>query len=882
MPCGPPVSAPPLAVVHLFTDIEGSTRLWEQQRGVMTAASAAHFELSRQVVQAQRGRWVKPRGDGIHAVFADPLDAVLAMLALQRALVDPGATAGLALKLRCGAHIGADEARDNDFYGPDVNRAARIADAGHGGQMLLSQAVADAVATRLPAGVALRALGAVRLRDLARPEPIHQVLAPPLRQDFPPLRSLEATPNNLPLQISRFIGREAELAALRALVEHNRLVTLFGTGGIGKSRLSLQLGAELLDGFADGVWMVELAPLADAAQVPLALAGVLGIKESATQSLDQALAEHLRERSLLLILDNCEHVLHAAATLAKRLLQAAPRLRVLASSREPLHVGGEAVFPVPSLSAPPLVDGDAPTASALMAHAAVRLFVDRARGAQPAFAVDDVNAAAVADICCRLDGIPLAIELAAARLRALSVQALAERLVDSFKLVSTQDATVAPRQRTLHLLIDWSHALLSTDEQRLFRRLAVFAGGFTLEAAEAVCSDGLVRDDIVDLLTQLVDKSLVLAEADGSRYRMLEPVRLYATERLADAAEQPTRRAHLLYFLTLAEAAQAQAVGPDQGAWLTRLDRERANLLAAHAYSLHADDGAESCLRLSLALRRYWFHLGLWTQRLALVTAALQRSGLPDDLRATGLFDAGQMCCWLGRYDDALRLLNECLGYQRAHGDQLRVAIALQPLGMAAIGLGDRALGRRCCQEAVDILRDLGNPFQLAAALTAMAQLERMDGALERSESLCLEVLTISREHALTEIIGVAQVNLSMLAIAQRRGAEVPPRLTEAIDIAVTLHSKPALASALDVATALAAAGADWPRTAWTAGAAQALMRQTQVQRDAADHAFLQPWLERAQAALPAPLWQRAEASGAGAAFESVVADVRAWLQTLA
>ena len=597
--------APPAAVVHLFTDIEGSSRLWDEHPALMRLALAAHDAIVRDAVAAQHGTLVKSTGDGVHAAFDDPLAALQAVLALQRALTDPARTAGMPLAVRCGLHRGADEARDNDFYGPDVNRAARIAGAAHGGQMLLSQTVAEALADRLPEGVTLRNLGAVRLRDLARAEALHQVLAPPLRAEFPPLRSLEATPNNLVQQVSRFIGRGDELGAVRRLLADNRLVTLFGPGGIGKTRLSVQLGAELIDEFRDGVWFVELAPLPPGDEggrrVPLAVASALGLRESAGQPLADTLTQFVRERRLLLILDNCEHVHAAAAALAKRLLQASAGLHILASSREALHVGGEAVYPVPTLSVPEPSHEHPP--EALMQHAAVRLFVDRASAVQPSFRLDADTAVAVADICHRLDGIPLAIELAAARARALPVQTMARRLVDSFRLVATQDETVAPRQRTLRMLIDWSHELLSAPERLLFRRLAVFAGGFTLEAAEAICSgDGLDEDEVLELLLQLADKSLLVCDDGGQRYRMLETIRLYAAERLVDAGDVAVRRRHLQHYLETAEQAHARASGPDQGAWLPELDRERGNLLAAHAFSLQLDDDPDAAMRLAFAL----------------------------------------------------------------------------------------------------------------------------------------------------------------------------------------------------------------------------------------------------------------------------------------
>jgi predicted ATPase len=394
----------------------------------------------------------------------------------------------------------------------------------HGGQILLSQAVAALVGDRLSDDVSLRDLGNVRLRDMATPERVYQVVHPRLRQDFPALRSLEATPNNLPQQVSSFVGRERALQDIRNQLGNTRLLTLFGAGGLGKTRLSLQVAAEVLDDYPDGVWFVDLAPMTDERLVPQAAASVLGVKEEAGRPVLEALVKYVSDRKLLLILDNCEHLLHACAELAAQLLRSGAHLKILASSRQPLHVAAETTYHVPSLSVPePLTTV---TIEALAQYEAVRLFVDRARAAQPSFQITDTNSEAVVDICHRLDGIPLALELAAARVRALSVNEIAARLNDRFRLLTSGDRTALPRQQTLRASIDWSYDLLTNDERALLRRLAVFAGGWTLEAAEAAGANGDVnKEDVLDLLTNLVEKSLVITDADAGRYRLLETVR---------------------------------------------------------------------------------------------------------------------------------------------------------------------------------------------------------------------------------------------------------------------------------------------------------------------------------------------------------------------
>ena len=476
----------------LFTDIEGSTQLWEREPKRMESALARHDNLARSAVDAHRGSVVKMTGDGMCAAFDDPKDAVAAALQFQQALADPGVD-GIALRARCGLHAGIVERRDNDFFGSVVNRAARIMAAAHGGQVLVSQALAVLLVDRPPASVTFRDLGAVRLRDLASPERVFQVMHPALRQDFPALRSLSSTPNNLPQQVTSFIGRERELSEVRRALKKGRLVTLLGTGGLGKTRLSLQAAADVMDDYPDGVWLVELAPVADARMVAQAIASVLG-----SQGRDRILRSGSAGKSGQGP-PAADHPGQLRASSGRRapkragqLLQAGPQLKILATSREPLHVAGETTYPLPALAVPdPQAEGLAFRIERFSGDIAFSWIARCA--AQPSFRLTDQNAVFVVDICHRLDGIPLAIELAAARVRALSVQNIAERLSDRFRLLTGGDRTALPRQQTLRALIDWSYDLLTPHESALLRRIAVFAGGFTLEAAEAVGTGGRDR-----------------------------------------------------------------------------------------------------------------------------------------------------------------------------------------------------------------------------------------------------------------------------------------------------------------------------------------------------------------------------------------------------
>ncbi len=820
-------------------------------------------------------------GDGVHAAFDSAPDALAAMLQMQQAIVDPGATEGLALRLRCGLHCGADERRDGDFYGRAVNRAARIMSAAHGGQMLVSQAVADLVSERLPADVRLRDLGAVRLRDLTSPERIYQVVHPQLRAEFPALRSLEATPNNLTQQLNSFIGRERELTEVRQMLGACRLLTLLGMGGIGKSRLSVQLAAEVLDDYPDGVWFVELAPLTDPRLVAQAVASVLGVKEEAGRPVMEALVKYVRDKQLLIVLDNCEHVVHACADVAKQLLQSGPRVKVLASSRDYLQVAGETTYHVPTLSVPDPKKQVAP--EELTQHESVRLFVDRVSASQPAFRVTTKIAAALADICHRLDGIPLAIELAAARARALSVEAIAARLGDRFRLLVTGDQTVLPRQRTLRALIDWSYDLLTANERALFQRLSVFAGGWTLEAAEAVGSGGEVdRADVLDLLARLVEKSLVVMEIGGERYRMLDTVRHYATEKLQESGiGAATRTRHLDHYLAFAETARPELAGPEQGTWLNRLDFERENLLLAHAWSSHADNGAQSGLRLVYAMRPYWFNRGLLSLGLRVTEEVLARADLQgrDDARCQALFSAGQISFVMGRDREARKYLAESLAIAGEIDDSRAAARILQPLGMACLGEGDFAAAREHLQRAHQLAQEQGNKRELAAALGNLAMLRRMEGNFDAARPLYERTLALARELGDQEYIALALLNLAMVSILSGAKERARPMLRESMRIATEIGSQPAGRSALEVCAGLAAATDDWTSAARFYSAAEAQRGSIGLRRDPADEAFLSPLIARARQALSAKQFAAAEAEGRAFDPDAALATALVWLE---
>ncbi|MCH8349995.1 MAG: adenylate/guanylate cyclase domain-containing protein, partial [Chloroflexi bacterium] len=591
-------------ITYMFTDVEGSTRLWQQHPDEMRAVMARHDSLLTSAVEANDGTVVRPRGEGdsIFAVFLRATDAVGAACAAQQLLLRETWPEDIAINVRMALHTGESELRDHDYYGAAVNRCARLRGIAHGGQVVLSQATAQLVQDTMPPGVSLRDMGSHSLKDMERPEQVFQLLHPDLPSDFPPLKSPDTLPHNLPVQVTSFIGREPEIQEITELFDDARCVTLTGIGGTGKTRLALEVGRESLETYSDGVWFVDLSPITDESLVQKEVASVLGVEE-------QFLNDFLHDKNTLLLLDNCEHLLDTCAQAVSTWLGQAPGVRVLATSREALGIPGEVVRRIASLSAP---DESNVTCETVNNFEATRLFVERASEVHAAFEVTDENCVSVARIARRLDGIPLAIELAAAMARVLSPEQIAARLDDRFRLLTGGSRTAVPRQRTLQAAIDWSYHSLSDELARLFDKLSVFRGGFTLEAAEHV---GVGEDDgdsiyIMDNLFQLVDKSLVVATQSGpgedARYGLLETLRQYAGERLAESGlADDTRRRHASYYLEMIHEVQPVLWGGDSRNALELLEANHDNLRAAVDWSLEAGE-TETALRLVGDLGFLW------------------------------------------------------------------------------------------------------------------------------------------------------------------------------------------------------------------------------------------------------------------------------------
>jgi predicted ATPase len=656
-------------------------------------------------------------------VFPSPRACLAAVLEMQQALQAHAWPAGEQVRVRMGIHTGEAFGAAAGLVGLDVHRAARVGAVGYGGQVLVSEAAAALVRDRLPPGAALADLGVHRLKDLGRPERIFQLQAPGLQAGFPPLRSLgnPALANNLPAELARFIGRDRERAEVRALVASSRLVTLTGAGGCGKTRLGLQVAAELLDGSGDGVWLVELAAVADENAVAPAISLALGITGHPGRPALEALLDALAPQDMLIVLDNCEHLIGGCAKTADAVLRRCPRVRLLATSREPLRIGGETLYRVPSLSLP---GPGQPDLAAAESSDAVALFAHRAWTHGAGLRVDDQTASLLVSICRQLDGMPLAIELAAARLRSLSLTDLHDRLGHRFRLLTGGSRTAPARQQTLRATVEWSYSLLNAAEQRLLGRLSVFAEGFGLDAAEAVCgSGGIEAFDVTDLLGSLVDKSLVVAEPAGEtlRYRLLETIRQFAAEQLAEAGHEEAaavEAAHCARYLSVAEAAAQHLTGPDQGAWLARLDADQANLRRAAAHAAADPNGTGQLLRFGVALKRYWIVRDRDQEALALLMPVLDR---PEDWADPGLFAAALVTATYlaGQVDIAtsMRLGERAVALARQLGADRLLVESLAALSYVCSLAGDPERGLPPGREAVQRARQLGDDVLLGVSL---------------------------------------------------------------------------------------------------------------------------------------------------------------------
>lgn len=882
-------------VTFLFSDVEGSTRLWEAAPETMSHALARHYRLIEDAIERHAGVLVKDRleGDSVFSVFARAADAVAAACAIQQALDAEPWPEATRIHIRIALHTAEAALRDGDYYGTGVIRCARLRGLAHGGQILLSQVTANLVRGTLPPGVGLRNLGEHKLKDLIRPECVFQAVVPGLRADFPALVGEQARLDNLPRPRTALIGREAELVAASAelLRDDVALLTLTGPAGTGKTRLGIAVAAAVADRFADGVCFVPLAPIADPALVAPTIAKTLGLREAGNQTAIEGLKHYLRDRRLLLVLDNLEQVV-AAGPEVMELAAACPHLKLLVTSREVLRVTGEHEYPVPPLPLPEaalaLPAGDGLVAE-LGANAAVRLFIERAREVRSGFELTAGNAAAVAEICRRLDGLPLAILLAAARVKILPPAALLTRLDHRLQFLTGGPRDLPARQQTLRGAIVWSYDLLDPAEQRLFRSLGVFVGGWTLEAAEAVCAGLGLELDLLDGLSSLVDKSLIRQRLvdDEPRFFMLETIREFALECLDEMVElEAARRSHAEYCLALAEAAEPELHGPRQIEWLNRLEREHANLRAALTWSLGTGLGAPDSsepgadpilgLRLAAALGRFWHKRSYFREGYRWLTHALAANpAVASDgasmgaefvaTRARALYQAGLLAHFQDQLGHAETLLTDALDLFRRLGDGRWIARTLATLGSAASVAGDDSRASRLFEESLSLAqaigeaevaalvlrqigfsnwqrgqldaaaeyleeslrlcRKLGSISDLAWALNYLGNVARERGEHERSKTLLAEALGLLNE--LGEKRGLATCLLALGKLACTLGdyERAEAYLSESLTLAIEQGEKRAIAMRLDCLGMVAGEGGNDRQAATLYGAAEALRR---------------------------------------------------------
>jgi len=791
-------SLPTGTVTFVFTDIEGSTRLATEFAEQFPKVLERHHALLRQAFSARDGVEVMTEGDAFFVVFSSPLSAVEGAAQAQRLLAAEAWPSGVEVRVRMGMHTGEAVLGGDNYVGLDVHRAARISAAGHGGQVLLSETTKALVERGLSTGIGLRDLGQHRLKDLPTPEHIYQLELDGLPADFPTIRSLDARPNNLPMPVTTFVGRERQIEEVKTRLAASRLLTLTGPGGTGKTRLSIRVAEELLDDYRDGCWFVPLDTLRDPDLVAPTTATALGVRLAGDKPVIEALSTWLAERQLLLILDNFEQVTGAAPHIGQ-LLAAAPGLKVLATSRVPLHLYGESEYAVPPLATVEELRAAAGSPEKLSQYEAVRLFIERAVAARSDFAVTNANAPAVAEICARLDGLPLALELAAARVKLLSPDQILARLEQNMGVLASAAQDLPERQRTMRGAIEWSYTLLEPAEQALFARLSAFRGGFTIESAAAVALDGGV--DIFDALASLADKSLLRTVDAGSetRFAMLETIREYATEKLSAAVDaDDVRRRHARHYFELAVASEPHLTGSDQLAWLDRLEREHDNLRAA--FSRAPDLGLlDDALSAAGAIWRFWQQRGHFAEARGIYDRLLALPGASPAARARALIGGGGIAYWQNDFGVVGQWYREAVELYRSVSDRAGTAEALFNLAYVPLLEGDLREAARISQEAVDLFAQLGDESGLAKSEQILAFVHYYDAHPSESVRSLERTAQIYRRNGDRFLLADALVATTLPYANLGQWEDVSRLMREGLDIFESIDNKVGVAMVYEI-----------------------------------------------------------------------------------
>ncbi len=830
-------------------------------------------QILREAFETYNGSVVGAPGDSFFVAFPSAMNAVKAVVQSQRELAAHAWVNDASVRVRMGLHTGEAQIKALDYVGIDVHRAARIAAAAHGGQVLLSQATSALVESELPEGVTLLDLGEHRLKDLRRPKHLFQLVIAGLPSDFPPLESSEVSPNNLPIQLTSFIGRSKETSEVKQLLSNGRLLTLTGPGGSGKTRLALQVAAESIDHFPDGVFFVALAPITDPGLVASTIAQPLGVAETSGRSIVDSLKDNLQSKTLLLLIDNFEQVISAAPLVAE-LLAASSGLKILATSREGLPISGEREYPVPPLALPNLMQ--LPSLESLSQYAAVELFVQRAQAVKPNFRITDDTASAVVEICHRLDGLPLAIELAAARIKLLQPVAMLARLEHRLHFLTGGGRDLPARQQTLRNAIAWSYDLLNESEQKLFRRSSVFVGGFTIAAVEAVAAQDPGQVSILDQLGSLLDKSL-LQEVEGTneepRFVMLELLREFGLEQLEASGELETiRRHHANFFLALAEQAEASPDNSEQVQWMNSMEQEHDNLRAALEWSKTAEGAGDSCLRLAGMLGLFWEARGYYSEGRERLSAILLKEIAQGRTaaRARLLARAAELAYRQSDYPATTAFSGESLAICREVGDRRCIASALLKLANAATEVGDHATASGYLEEALAIWRELGDKLGTARAYISLGWTALRSGNYHLAKARLEAALALSRELGDTRRMGFELSGLGEVALRQGDYTRAAGLVEESLELRRQLGNKWGVGVSLGILGWVALRQGDWDH------AVARLGESLEVRREIGDKSGSAWCLERlAQVALAQSQAEKAaRLFGAASALRASIGSV--------
>lgn len=825
-------------IAFLFTDIEGSTKLSQEFPDTIHSELEKHHSIMKRAIESNRGFIFEIIGDGFCSAFENAGNAVRAAVAAQLELACEKWN-DVKIKVRMGIHSGDVEWNGNNYIGYiTLASTARITSAAYGEQILISKNAFDLfnLDNTFRDKISFRDLGERRLKDLINPIRVYQVLSDGLRKDFPPLKTPDARPSNLPVQLTGFIGRIEEIEQIKNLLLRSHLITITGMGGTGKTRLALQVGFDVIDHFENGVWLAELAALSETSLLAETIIKIFGLMEEPNKSQEDTLCDFLKNKELLLILDNCEHLVHTCADLAEKLLISCPRLRIITTSREALKCRGEQLFPVVGMSVPPNVEM---TPEKIIEYESIKLFIGRATSVNPKFSISNDNVAAIAGICSQLDGVPLAIELAAAKIRFLSVEKIYERLDDRFNLLTKGNRTSLPRQQTLRALIDWSYDLLSEQERILWRRTTVFNGGWTLDAAEVICPDVISeKRDVLDLLSQLIEKSIVIFDEDKERYNMTETIRQYGEEKFAESENREiTEKKYLKYYMDLAETAAPKLRSSEMEIWMRKLDVENGNLKKSLHLSLEYGE-YENGIRLVGALVNFWTAQGLFSSGVHLLNIFLEKAaGVPDSLRAKALYISGMLlmlhgefeksrkhtedslkiyrrtedkkgialCLNIlasdaseqGRYEDATRLYEESLLIRRESGDERGVILTLNNLGNVKFNQGEFRTAKKFIEESLEYYRNAGDKRIIANTLANLANVLCGLEENENATKLIEEALQMQRETGDKKAVANSLLNLGDLSLNNGEYENARKYLEESLAIFEEIEDRAGIAFSL-------------------------------------------------------------------------------------